>query len=80
MGYRSREKIIRRPNGYGYPGQVCLRCGEDAAKKSNTYVEPNMSLRIDTCDICHSLLVEVGDIREFGFPTFYTYANGMPVE
>lgn len=75
----ARQKIIRRPNGYDYPATVCESCGTYAAKQSKTLVEKELDLSLGTCDICKAKLVYVGALRDFGFPTFYTYANGMPV-
>ena len=75
----ARLKILRRPNGYDHTATVCEPCGAYAAKQSKTRVEEELDLSLGTCDICKSKLVYVGALVDFGFPTFYTYVNGMPV-
>lgn len=74
-----RQKILRKPGGYDYPDQVCQRCGMYAAEDCNTRVEDIIELHLGTCRICGELRAQVASPRDFGYPTFYTYANGAPV-
>lgn len=72
-----RQKILREPGGLGYPANVCLMCGEDAAEDSDTEIQKHLEFSLGTCGICNEMH-QVTSPKEFGSPTFYTYANGAP--
>jgi hypothetical protein len=73
-----RTKILREPGKVGYPLYVCYRCGKYACDDSMTMMEKYVEWEFNCCGIC-STLTEVAHPRDFGWPTFYTYANGAPV-
>ena len=75
-----RKKILRKPGGIGYPLEgVCERCGMYAAEDtSDTQVQEHIEYFLSVCGICKTL-TQVASPRDFGFPVFYTYANGSPV-
>lgn len=77
--WNMRQKILRKPGGYSYPDQVCKLCGTCAAEDCNSAVEQYVEYHLGTCRICGSIRDQVASPRDFGFPTFYTYANGSPV-
>lgn len=75
-----RTKILRKPGGPDYPLYVCEPCGRSAVSTSNTKAQEDIDFRLGSCPVCKRMLIHVATPWDFGYPTFYTYANGQPVE
>jgi hypothetical protein len=74
-----RQKILREPNGYGYPILVCDRCGTAAAENYRKEIQSIIDGSLGHCGICQ-LFTNVSSPSDYGWPAFYTYLDGTPVK
>ncbi len=59
-----------------YPNWVCLECGREAAKNSNTKQLSLSTWHTDTCDVCQKEKA-CTQPRDFGNPVFKGHQGGI---